>query len=588
MQQKRLSILLLCDDRPGNANTILDHIDAFRRYSRHQIRTYNPLGMSRSVALDLAEFDAVVLHYSVILSNSNFIAPRLYDKLRRYRGLKIQLIQDDFRWVDRATSASREVGVRVLFTAVLEPAAGQLYDDRLPGVRRVQTLTGYVSENLLNLPLRPLHERSIDVGYRGRDLPFWLGRLTQDKVLIGQRFLELAPRHSLRCDIGWMEKDRIYGQDWIDFIRSCRATLGAESGASIADFDGRAEEAVRQYLRHHNTATFDEVHAAVLQPFEGNVVANVISPRVFEAAALGTGLVMFPGDYSSVVSAGEHYIVLEKDFSNMDEVAERLKDDRFMTALTKRAHDHLVKSGRWSFASFIREFDDVVAEESDQPRGSGSAPRYRLARIERSLRVPPPHKRLVRGALNAVSKVRGRDLARRSEIESGSWLTKGLMALRAVLGNADLRSVFRAARRGGMAVDSALEEILELWLLRGAIRQTLDSDKKFTVSCEFDSNSGRVRFVSVPDEPGWSKTDPQAANILEAVRAGGINEIEWDHTAVGRSIQLLKPRVEVGIGTAGFKGFLLLVEIGRRNPALLERVLAPVVGEGSRSGSLRQ
>src|SRR5579859_165595 len=215
---KRLSILLLCDDRPGNANTILDHIEAFRRYSRHQIRTFNPVDMSRSLALDLNEFDAVVIHYSLVLSQERHVSKDFRDKLRRFRGLKVQFMQDEYRWVDRATNASRDIGVGLLFTAAQEPAAGQLYDSRLPGVRRVYTLTGYVPEDLEHLPRRAVRDRPVDVGYRGRDLPYWLGRLTQEKQWIAQGFVERAPAYGLRTDIGWREQDRIYGRRWIDFI----------------------------------------------------------------------------------------------------------------------------------------------------------------------------------------------------------------------------------------------------------------------------------------------------------------------------------------------------------------------------------
>jgi hypothetical protein len=206
---------LLCDDRRGHANTVLDHIDAFRRFSRHEVRTFNPKMMKSSVALDLDEFDVVVVHYSVILSDPIYISPHFVDRLRRFRGLKVQFIQDDYRWVDRATAAAREIGLNVLFTVAPEPAAGRLYDARLPGVRRVQTLTGYVPDNLRNLRLKPLSERTIDVGYRARDLPYWLGRLSREKAWIGQRFLELAPRYGLHCDIAWREHDRIYGDQWI-------------------------------------------------------------------------------------------------------------------------------------------------------------------------------------------------------------------------------------------------------------------------------------------------------------------------------------------------------------------------------------
>jgi hypothetical protein len=481
-------ILLLCDDRRGHANTVLDHIDALRRFSRHQVRTFNPKAMGRFLALDLGEFDVVVVHYSVVLSDSHFVSSPLLDKLRRFRGLKIQFIQDDYRWVNRATAAARDAGIGVLFTVAPEPAASQLYEQSLPGVRRVQTLTGYVPDNLLDRQLKPLRERNIDVGYRARDLPFWLGRLSREKAWIGQRFAELAPPYGLQCDIAWREHDRIYGDQWIDFVSSCRATLGTESGASIADFDGSVEQAVRAYLRQHPAAPYEEVHEAVLQTYEGNVVVNVISPRVFEAASLGTAMVMYPGKYSGVISAGEHYIPLEKDFSNMKDVVAQIRDDKLVAAMTARTYDDLIKSGRWSYRSFVREFDQVVDEEAKVMRGPSRAPRYRLAQAERALRVPGLRVRFLRGAHAAWTQVRRRDPSARFTIEYESQIEKGYLALRIALRDRDLRPLFRLGRRSGAPLDRLLREILELWLLRKAADPGSLPGQAFTLNPEFDSS----------------------------------------------------------------------------------------------------
>lgn len=89
-------ILLLCDDRTGNANTILDHINAFLRFSRHQVRTFNPRAVRNSWALDFDDFDVLVIHYSIVLSHDNFLSPSLREKLRRFGRLKVQFRQDAF------------------------------------------------------------------------------------------------------------------------------------------------------------------------------------------------------------------------------------------------------------------------------------------------------------------------------------------------------------------------------------------------------------------------------------------------------------------------------------------------------------
>ena len=577
---RQARVLLICDDRRGAPNTVLDHIDAFRRYSRHDIHTLNTRDMPRSIALDLDYFDVAVIHYSVVLSSLNYLSADFRDKLRRFRGLKVEFIQDDYRWIDRETAASRDIGINVLFTVAPEPAASQVYDERLPGVRRVLTLTGYVPENLVGRPIKPLGERTIDVGYRARDLPFWLGRLSREKVWIGQRFLERAPAYGLRCDIAWTEDQRIYGEPWIEFVSSCRATLGCESGASIADFDGSVEQAVLTFMGAHPRATFEDVHEAVLRPYEGNVVMNIVSPRVFEAAALGTALVMFPGEYSGVVSPEKHYIVLEKDFSNMDDVVDKLRDDKLVSAMTARARHDLIESGRWGYRAFVDQFDQVVDADARTMRGPSIALRYRATQAERAMRVPPPTVRLARVA----SRLLHRDPSMRFSVEREGQLRKGLLAMRVGLADPDLRPLLRLGRRSGTSLDRLLREILELSLLRRAATGDLPG-QSFVVGIEFDPERRALSFVSAAAADRVPERITTADSILEAVRRRELTVIEWDHRPLGGQVRLDRPSMVVGIGLDGLETFSVLTEIGRSRPSALERALTPLLSGALRSGT---
>ncbi len=379
---ERLSVLLLCDDNRRHANTVLEHIGALKRYSRHHLRTFNPrrLGMR---FLDFDEFDAVVIHYSLLSSSDQFLHHTFREALARYRGLKVQFIQDEYRWIDEITGAIRDMGVHVLFTCLPEDEAKRVYGPRLPGVALVSTLTGYVAESLVGLSVPPPAERPIDIGYRARKLPYWLGDLGRKKYLIGKGILDRADRYGLRCDISWREEDRIYGRRWIEFLQSCRATLGSGSGSSIADYDGSIQRNVDRYVEEHPDAPYEEVHERFLAPYEGTLGLDVISPRIFEGIALRTALILFPSPYSGVIQPWEHYIPLAPDFSNMDQVVEELRDDRFVTEMTARAYDNVVESGRYSFRELARQFDAALEGPAEHRRRRLPLG-YVTARLDRS------------------------------------------------------------------------------------------------------------------------------------------------------------------------------------------------------------
>ncbi|RYF28156.1 MAG: hypothetical protein EOO23_07590, partial [Comamonadaceae bacterium] len=65
-----------------------------------------------------------------------------------------------------------------------------------------------------------------------------------------------------------------------------------------------------------------------------------------------TPMVLFRGSYSNALQPDEHYIALEKDFSNLDEVLARLADLLALEAMTQRAFDHLVGSGQFTYRAF--------------------------------------------------------------------------------------------------------------------------------------------------------------------------------------------------------------------------------------------
>ncbi|HEX7311212.1 MAG TPA: hypothetical protein VF232_08530, partial [Gaiellaceae bacterium] len=112
---ERRSILLLCDDGRDHAGNVLQHIAAIARLSRHAVRLFNPVDRPESARLlDLAEFDVVVLHYTIMVTGARYLSAELADKIASFRGLKVQFIQDEYRQVDAVTQKMRDLGIDVL------------------------------------------------------------------------------------------------------------------------------------------------------------------------------------------------------------------------------------------------------------------------------------------------------------------------------------------------------------------------------------------------------------------------------------------------------------------------------------------
>ena len=362
MMRSGLNILLLCDIQPRTAATVRDHIEALLDLSRHRwyqiqmLRDFPP-------SLDLNRFDVVVVHYTLVACREKYLSSRSRARLSNCRALKAIFIQDEYRHVNSSIAAMKEIGVRLLFTCVPVSEIPKVYsEDVLPGVRKINVLTGYVPEKLINHPVLPPSERTLLVGYRSRRLPFWMGGLGQEKYTIGVRFLADAERYpDLACDISLCEDDRLYGRRWIEFLSRCRAVLGVESGANVFDFTGKLEQTVEKLVCRKPGLGFEEIERRFLTNIDGRIKLNQISPRCFEAAALRTVMVMYPGGYSDRLEPWRHYIPLAKDHSNMNEVIVSLGDANLIDEMTERAYEEVALASENSYGNFVEEVDREIS-----------------------------------------------------------------------------------------------------------------------------------------------------------------------------------------------------------------------------------
>jgi hypothetical protein len=363
------NVLILYDDNYAHVGCIRDHLDSFRRFSRHQI--FYAVGVSGAPPgpeLDL--YDVVVLHYSVRLYLGWHLEPRYARALQRYGGYKVVFLHDEYDEPEHARQWIEKLGLHAIFSVVPPPGTAQVYPpERLPGVRLEHLLTGYVPPDLEEpRPRRPMAERPIVLGYRARPMPVWFGELGRQKVEVGVRMRRLCARRGLPHDIDWTEESRLYGQEWYDFLESCKAMLGTESGANVFDERGELRRTVRQAAQADPSLTPDELYERYVRPHEGPVRTNQIPPKCFEAIALGTALVLLEGDYSGILQPWVHYIPLKKDYSNADEVLDRLGDNAFLEQMAARAYADVVASGRYTYREMVRLFDRHLDREA---RSSG-------------------------------------------------------------------------------------------------------------------------------------------------------------------------------------------------------------------------
>jgi hypothetical protein len=356
-----MNVLIIYNSTQTFTNTVYEHLASFADHSGHSVFYCHADPLSE-FNVDLAVFDAVGIHFSIRLP-FNQVSGSAAQALEAFNGLKFLFIQDEYDFPQRTWSWIRKLGINLVFTVVPEAGIETVYPKaEFPNTRFVTNLTGYVPEKLPpTQDLPPPSERTLMVGYRGRPLPIRYGQLGVEKILIGQILKSFCDEHDVKNDIAWNEESRIYGAKWYDFVLSCRSMLGSESGSNVFDWDGTLNLVIKRYRIDNPRALDDDVYRDIVRPKEIDGLMNQISPRIFEAIAARTVLILFEGEYSGVIQAEEHFIALKKDGSNLVDVVRLLKNDAYVDAMADRAWHDIIVSGKYSYKSFVGMVDREMA-----------------------------------------------------------------------------------------------------------------------------------------------------------------------------------------------------------------------------------
>ncbi len=601
--EERLKILILSTYEGMDANAVRDYLLSFRLHSRHDY--YYVLDCRRlDGRIDLRPFDVIVIFWDVFLLGPE-LADAVREQIARAPAVKVVFLQDEHRDVRGVNQAMAELRIQLAFTCVAEADHRVFYpSEAIPTLEGLYTvLPGYVPRYLEGSRLDVDAPRPVDIGYRSRAMPFYLGDLGQDKTVVAHRFQALAPAERLVSDISVLERDRLYGRQWVKFLRDCRCVLGTSSGASVADFTGEIRRACERHVALSPEAGYLEVKARFFADADWKVVIDTTSPRVFEAAALGCTLVQHEGLYGGILRPDEHYVCVRRDYSNVADVIDRVRDRGFCREMAKRSHRDLIASGRYSFQVFARWFDGVLAKHVPGRLGSGSlspARFYAEGYLRRRQAIVPWAERFVvtpsaqlahhlaRLALERLPRARRGPLMSRLIHNPAGIVRKGLATWRLLRRDRGLRGILTAYRRRPdlrrtVSLHALLDDLLRLDLIRAARQGTLRTRQSFTVGWEYDVAAAALVAVSTRGPASAGSTLP--AEAIDALAQGRVRALVWDHAAVASQVVCRAGRsrwLTFTLGQGGVYRFLALERLYQADVQVVGGVLVAMLGVSER------
>ncbi len=553
MSAPKLKILVLCDFEPGNANVIRDYLYAFNLHSRHEcyyLHTWKSHQCSRLQKLSLNQFDVILMfwdYYWTVVDDElspAYLPAWVYDQITAASALKVMFLQDEYRAVRKINRTMARLGVNIIFTCVDEKDHDIFYPKRLiPSLQAAHTvLPGYVPANLKSINFPVTAHRPVDIGYRSRNVPFWLGDLGQEKVQIAAQFERIGLKYDFSTDISVREQDRLYGRKWLEFLKTCRISVGTESGASVVDFDSVIRARCQQYCAEHPNAKYEDV-----RPFfadvDGKVVIQTISSRIFEAAAFQHTLVLHEGSYAGILQPDVHFISVKKDYSNEAEVVAKMRDIAFCKKLAIQSHADLIQSGRYDYHSFTKWFDGIIEDHVPIPIRTTTPNRvlfYADNYLHGDCILPRSGNYVILPGVAEIAKQCVEEIPYRNML----MFTCSFSLILKLLANCDVlrRRVVEAVTKSGsrsFTWRGLLRDLRILALLNSSRARGCPFGPPYEVRLDVDEDENRFVFRSMPkeNENDASQHQQQEHELLKQLSDEHVSgPLSWDHGAVGTNL----------------------------------------------------
>ena len=345
-----MKIAIIVVGNSQTADTVRMSIECFALYGNHDYEVI-PL-INGELSKKLNNFEALIVHYSTIAFPLRHYLPISLSstlQISSFRGLKFAFVQDEQRAAKERLLFLNNLGIHHLFSV----APVSLFDILYPSSKRnfsvSNVLTGYVSKIHLaqSQSIQPLIHRAVDVSYRGRSLPNWMGKTATIKGEIPTLIQNLSGIGAFRADLSSKETKRIYGNKWFDFLKESRVSIATPSGSDFLDIDGMYQEDWVPQNKKINTA---------MPPVAASY--QVVSPRVFDYIAAGNLVAATPGNYSGVLKPGT-FVELADDLSNLPDIL-KFSTSEHAQKIVNNAQKLVLNEHSYHYMHLVQTFESHV------------------------------------------------------------------------------------------------------------------------------------------------------------------------------------------------------------------------------------
>jgi hypothetical protein len=324
----------LIAERYGTLSYVRDWQDALIAAPELDVETCNILNLAEYARArrKIKEYPLIVVLHSAA-GDDLALLRRTESWFKDRRGMLLAFIGNEYDLMPDKIGFLRAVEAEYVASQLPIEAARWLYAP----TRRTRVLAAPHALNpQVYYPNRAI-ARTVDIGFVGNYYPYFIGDNERTRMI--HYFRENGNSLGLKCDV---RTQRLTRTGWARFLSAARGIIGAESGTYYLEQTDQTRNAVQAYLEANPKTSFAEVFARFFRDYPNPVSGKAISSRHFEPIGTHTCQILLEGRYNDILVADQHYIALRKDFSNITDVVERFKDERYRTEMVQRTHEYVL------------------------------------------------------------------------------------------------------------------------------------------------------------------------------------------------------------------------------------------------------
>jgi hypothetical protein len=355
------NILVLSCVGGSSSRTSQNHSYCYQRFAPQHNYIFHRFGSPATDALKKIRFHAIIIDNSILGLRYSLPSAAMqkviddYSFIRYSEAVKIALPQDEYNESEILDEWLSYYRIDILYS-IFAQNLDVIYPRTLSICETRQALTGYVDdERDVGKSWKPMRHRPIDIGYRVRRMPPYWGRHGLLKGMLADSFVKSVQGKNIRADISDREEDFYWGEEWMHFLGECRFVLGCEGGTSLYDPRGEIRDRVTAFVKENPDAGFEEIEAACFPGLDQKYTFSAISPRLFEAAAAGCAQILVRAPYLTAILPGQHYICVEPDLSNVEEVVDQISDLDAARRMAEATYDALIATDLFRYSRFVSD-----------------------------------------------------------------------------------------------------------------------------------------------------------------------------------------------------------------------------------------